>query len=116
MKRLNERQAKLILLNVAIASYPNRDVLQLLKPLYDYVEQVEAENTTFVLKCSELIDETAALKATTKWRDKGYFWECELCRYGYVLIDAARPAEHEINFCPRCGAKIIEFVEEEIHE
>lgn len=56
-------------------------------------------------------DENASLKATTKWRDKGYYWECECCKYAFVLLDAQLPVLHEINFCPKCGRKIVEFVE-----
>lgn len=43
MTRLNEQEANKIIFNAQVASYPSNDVPLLLKPLYEYVESVEAE-------------------------------------------------------------------------
>ena len=58
MARLNEEQAKHIVLNAQIASYPSRDVPEILKPVYTYIEGVEAENrdlrNELCLKCGQI--------------------------------------------------------------
>lgn len=43
MDRLTEKQAKQILFNAQTAAYPNRNVPELLAPLYRYIEQTEAQ-------------------------------------------------------------------------
>ena len=45
MGRLTEQQAKHILFNAQTIAYPNREVPEMLKPLYTYIETVELENT-----------------------------------------------------------------------
>lgn len=44
MQRLNEQQAKQIVFKAQMDSYPRRDIPELLAPLYEYIEQVEAES------------------------------------------------------------------------
>ena len=45
MSRITEQQAKQILFNAQTIAYPNREVPEMLKPLYTYIETVELENT-----------------------------------------------------------------------
>lgn len=42
----------------------------------------------------------------TEEADAGY-WECSSCGKPWLLIEGT-PAENEMNYCPRCGAKMEE--------
>ncbi len=39
-----------------------------------------------------------------------YAWECETCK-GLWVFDGENPKEHNYNYCPKCGRKIVEYVE-----
>ena len=41
--RMSEQEAKKVILSAQMAAYPNTDVPMILKPLYEYVETIEAE-------------------------------------------------------------------------
>ena len=37
-------------------------------------------------------------------------WVCEECNEPWILMDGT-PQENEYNYCPKCGRKIIEYVQ-----
>lgn len=55
MQRLTEQQAKEIIFQAQAAGYPNKNIPEILAPLYKYIEQVEAENSG--LRANSLIQE-----------------------------------------------------------
>lgn len=50
----------------------------------------------------------------TRWiaQEDGAFWECSNCKLGW-FFDSGTPEENELNYCPKCGCKVTEFVREE---
>ncbi len=50
---------------------------------------------------------------TTRWsKNKDYeLWECNNCDIAWEFSYDG-PEENEVNYCPKCGLKIVEFVRE----
>lgn len=105
IERLTEQQAKQILLNAQMASYPNRDVPELLKPLYNYIEQVEAEAERLRAELETLKEHHEGLKTAYKlkrrvcdeWQAKTELaTNQELCEYVYRVKDIDRQIDDHL--------------------
>lgn len=63
MQRLTEQQAKQILFNAQAAGYPNKNVPEILAPLYGYIEQIEAENAALRADNAEITETLQNIKS-----------------------------------------------------
>ena len=91
MNRLNEQQVKQILFNAQCAGYPNKNVPEILAPLYTYVEQIEAE--------------LARQKQWVKDLQSGMYVNCVYCGHRYgpadkVPVSMADVLKQHIEQCP----------------
>ena len=65
--------------------------------------------------CKECDYGKLAIRAldTTRWleQDSNWsLWMCEQCGYEFNL-ESGTPEENQINYCPQCGRKIVEYVQ-----
>lgn len=91
MNRLNEQQAKQILFNAQCAGYPNKNVPEILAPLYTYVEQTE--------------EELARNKQWINDLQSGMYVNCVYCGHRYgpadeVPVSMADALKQHIEQCP----------------
>ena len=56
--------------------------------------------------------ETKFIEVEVDWCE--YAWECEECEELWYWEDHRK--DHNMNYCPACGRKIVEVVEWEINE
>ena len=98
MGRLTEQQAKHILFNAQTIAYPNREVPEMLKPLYTYIETVELENT-------RLREEAERHQIWVNDLQSGMYINCAYCGHRYgpenkVPASMADVLKEHIEKCP----------------
>ena len=63
-------------------------------PFYGYVEIMLQLDTMMAV-------------SSAKWRDRGLYYECSNCKFGYAkLITESNHDLDKFNYCPYCGAKM----------
>lgn len=69
---------------------------------------VEFDDTTIDDLADDIIKNNA-----TRWIENDpwtcHYWECEQCKEDWSW--EGHPREHNINYCPACGRKIVDFVD-----
>ncbi len=96
-----------ILDRVALSNASERDKCVVCKEW----EQIRQANRTEDIRFQEMVKDFNKEHSHTRWtQDRSCeYWECESCKVAWTF--EYDPSEDgEMNYCPKCGRKIVEFV------